>query len=301
MHARLSRYLPSLSGLLLLLPFTALGQLITIDQLSTGTTEPQTVVTTIPESADPAGHSCCVIAPPSEMEIFMLEGELVIQEPGGGNSVPWLDFDPMAIDSNLQFTGQNRATVAGFNNILTVISGSITGNSISADVTIGADGGLPSGQPLQYSFFFEPGLKNEWDFANFVSMHAEVGFVFSLIDTTQDFERRIWPAPPLTTEGLELFVTMDVEGVEGDGDWWLVMMSDQGELFSFDATTGRFEPGLKTTHQGLLVDVPEHISVIKDLTLPSDNTTIVFGVDLNPNNELDLDSLYGTARVYYFN
>lgn len=279
-----------------LAPGIASGQEFTLADLPTGTTDPQEASVEITNTSDPANHSCCVIAPPSLMEIFMQEGELVIRETGGANSVPWLDFDPMAVDSNLQFSSQNRATVAGFSNILTVLTGTISRDSITGQITIGADGGLPTGASLNYDFTLSPIAGTEWFFTNTFSIRAQVGISFALL-ADQEIPRVQISGPD---DALEMFLSIDINGEEGDADWWIVMLSEDGDFFSFDLATGGFVPGLMPTAQGPLVDVPEPISVLDTLFVPTNNTTIVFGVDRDPNGVVDLDSLQGRGFTFWF-
>jgi len=259
-------------------------------------TAPQIATVTVDGSSDPAGHSCCVIAPPSELEVFLFGGSLVVREPNGANNVPWIDLAAMALNANSEFYGESIGTVAGFSDIKTTVSGTIEQDAIYTTFTIGADGGLPTGQPLTYNLSLFPGLNAEWFQTQYLSFHTQVGISISILS-----EENLCPVQWPSNDGLEMFVTMEVEdGAEGDADWWLVMLTEDGDFFHFDLETGQFEPGLEATFQGPVMNTPQPISVLPVIYPPTNNTVIVFGVDKNPNGNLDLELLEGTGFTFYF-
>ena len=262
---------------------------------------PQIATVSVDGTSDPAGHTCCVIAPPSELEVFLFGGSLVIQEPNGTNAVPWIDLAAMAITGNSEFYGESIGTVAGFSNIKTTVSGTIEENAIFTTFTIGADGGLPTGQPLVHNISILPGLTGEWFPTQYLSLFAQAGLRLDFI-SQEDIQSAPWPGGP--DNGVELFISMEVdepEEEEGDADWWLLMMSEDGEFYYFDLNTGQFESGLEATFQGPLTDIPEPISVLPVVHPPSNNAIIFFGVDRIPNNQLDLGLLQGTGFTVWFN
>lgn len=287
-----------ISGLLLILsmaPSLSEAQRLLIDDFEvgtkTGTTTPYVVSLTVTQTADPAGHSCCVTAAPSLIEVFLIEGDLVLREVGSGNSIPWLDFDPMPLDSNRDFVGESRATVAGFSNILTVLTGNVTSEGISGRFSIGAGGGLPSGQPINYDFLISAagGLGLVHPFSSFLALQAEVGIGFILEDVPSDQER---------PEDLFLVLRDDLKAPEAD--WWLVTLSG-GEIQSFDLNTLTFQPGLRPTLQGPTADIPEPV---RFWSIPEDQTeeiTVFFGIDTKQNGLLDEGDLIGVGYTYFFN
>lgn len=283
-----------LLGLLLipsLLRAQELSDLDTPTILKSGTTDVTQASLTVTQTSDPAGHGCCVIAPPNLLEIFLLEGELVFREIGSGNVIPWLDFDPMPVDSNLEFIGQSRATVAGFSNILTVLSGNITQDGIRGTFSIGADGGLPGGQPINYDFLIDAvvGLGITLPRSSFLSIHAQVGVSTSIIEVNPDDEK---------PESLYLLMEDGLGGT--DAEWWLVMLIG-GDLFSFDVNTGTFVSGLRPTYTGPTLDIVEPIEFWK-FTKPNLDSpfTIFFGIDTILDMLVNEPDLIGQGFTFYF-
>jgi|GEM_PF-5752676 len=278
--------------LVLLLPNFSQAQRIIIDDFPVVLKDATVVVTSelaVTQTSDPGGHSCCVTAPPSLIEIFLTEGDLVLREVDGGSVIPWLDFDPVPVDSNLEFIAESRATVAGFTNILTVLTGNVTADGIEGRFSIGADGGLPGGQPINYDFLLEAATNIVRPFSSFLAMHVEVGVTISLIDVAIEEEK---------PDDLYLILRDDLNAPEAD--WWLVTLSG-GEIRSFDLNTLTFQPGLRPTYQGPTIDIPEPVGFFSfSQLIPSAETTVFFGVDTVQNGILDEDLLIGTGYTYYF-
>lgn len=261
-------------------------------ELVKGSTERQKVQVQVTKVTDPAGHSCCVIAPPNIMDLFVLEGKLFIDEVQGSNSAPYLPFESMAVDSQLGFTGQGRSTVAGYSNILSVFTGSITDGVITAQLKVGADGGLPSAAAITYDLQIKPDFGTEFFITQQsvpqMGVQASLGTVINIVD------RQIETDQPLTST-----LSLNTGGETADADWWLVLLND-GEFHSFNINTGLFEPGLRPTFQGPLVDITDPIEFIRNFVPPSNDFTIAFGIDRTPNGTLDEDTLTATGIRYYF-
>lgn len=286
------------SGLLLILsmlPNLLKAQRLLIDDfevgIKTGTTTPYIVSITTTQTSDPAGHSCCVTAVPSLIEVFLVEGDLVLREVGNGNSVPWLDFDPMRLDSNREFVSESRATVAGFGNILTVLSGNVTSDGITGTFSIGAGGGLPGGLPINHDFqiIAEGGLRLEHHFSSYLAFHAEVGVGFDFIDILEDEEK---------PEALFLVLQDDLNAPEAD--WWLLTLSG-GEIRSYDPNTLSFQPGLRPTVQGPTTSIPAPVKFTDFSESQTEKITVFFGIDTRQNGVLDEDLLTGVGYTYWFN
>lgn len=278
--------------LVLLLPNFSQAQRIIIDDFPVVLKDATVVVTSelaVTQTSDPGGHSCCVTAPPSLVEIFLTEGDLVLREVDGGSVIPWLDFDPVPVDSNLEFIAESRATVAGFTNILTVLTGNVTADGIEGRFSIGAGGGLPGGQPINYDFLLEAATNIVRPFSSFLAVHVEVGVAISLIDVAIEEEK---------PDDLYLILRDDL--IAPEADWWLVTLSG-GEIRSFDLNTLTFQPGLRPTYQGPTIDIPEPVKFFDFSLLPDvSETTVFFGVDTVQNGILDEDLLIGTGYTYYF-
>ena len=281
--------------ILLLLPSLSKAQRLLIDDfdvgIKSGTTTPYVVSLTVTQTTDPAGHSCCVTAAPSLIEVFLIEGELVLREVGNGNAIPWLDFDSMPIDSNRDFVGESRATVAGFSNILTVLTGNVTSDGISGRFSIGAGGGLPSGQPINYDFnlFAEGGLRVEYPLSSYLALHLESGVGLDILDAPETVE---------TPEELFLVLRDDLNAPEAD--WWLVTLSG-GEIRSFDLDTLTFQPGLRPTLQGPTTGIPDPVKFSDFPETQGEEVTVFFGIDTTQNGIVDEAGLIGVGYTFYFN
>lgn len=283
----------------LLLPRFSQAQRITIEEFPvtvkenfelippTGVAFSKIVVTA---TSDPGGHSCCVTPPPSLIEVFLTEGDLVLREVDSGSVISWLDFDPVPVDSNLEFIAESRATVAGFTNILTVLTGNVTADGIEGRFSIGAGGGLPGGQSIDYDFLIESLVSPIIPFSSYLAVHLQAGVGISIIDVGPEEE-----APE------ELYLMMRDDLIAPEADWWLVTLSG-GEIRSFDLNTLTFQPGLRPTYQGPTIDIPEPVGFfsINQLLLDTE-TTVFFGVDTIQNGVLDEDLLIGTGYTYYYN
>lgn len=262
---------------------------------NSASTDRQPAEVTVTQVSDPAGHACCVIAPPSLIEIYLIEGKLALNAAIAENPPAWFSFDPMPIDSSLEFIAESRSTVAGFSNILTTVSGSVNEDSITAQVTIGAGGGLPSAIPIVYDLRFQPTAEDKWAFTK-PSITPTLGIDVPLKPLFAFIPRGISPLQPL-----DLALTIATGGQTGAADWWLVLASGD-EVFSFNLETGKFELGFAPTFQGPLTEVAEPVQLLNGFIspfAPDAPFTIAWGVDTNPNGELDVALLIGNAFNYY--
>ncbi|MEX0964356.1 MAG: hypothetical protein WDZ52_10015 [Pseudohongiellaceae bacterium] len=281
--------------IVLLLPNLSQAQRIIIDDFPVVMKDATIVVPsadlTVTQTSDPGGHSCCVTAPPSLIEIFLTEGDLVLREVNNGNVIPWLDFDPAPVDSNLEFITESRATVAGFTNILTVLTGNVTADGIEGRFSIGAGGGLPGGQPINYDFLIESNLTVP--FTSVLALHLEASVPFSLLDVLTPEEK---------PQDLYLLLRDDIKAPEAD--WWLVTLSG-GQIQSFDLETLTFQPGLRPTYQGPTIDIPEPVKFAPfefgSGLPPNSEVTVFFGIDTIQNGVVDEGLLGGIGYTYYFN
>ena len=270
------------------------AQIEQLPSLATGTTDKQHANLAVTATADPAGHGCCVLAPPNLLRVFLLEGELAFDQALLENPVPWFDFGSMPIDSNNEFSGESLSTVAGFSEIRSVITGQIQGSAISAVVRVGVDGGLPTGQSIDYSISITPQLGTEWFIAELgvpnLALQAAVGLGLQLVVQ----ERAVEPESPVN-----LALSLDANGSNAEADWWLVLVNGD-EISSFDLATGQFVPGLVPTYQGPLQDIPSPVQVLQNFPQPSNDFTIVWGVDTNRNGLVDTELLGATGFHFYF-
>ena len=258
-------------------------------ELASENTDAEIVDVTVNNVTDTAGHSCCVNFPPPQINLFLQSGNVVIEPALGLPSVPWLSFDPMPLDPNLGFRGESRSTVAGFGQILTILVGEITAeDKIEAEITVGADGGLPSGAPIIFVVDFKPGFK----FAFFNAQPASD--TFSLDLTAQELGTILIEDKELPPDsGLDLFISIEVGAETDDADWWIVMQDNESvdeHILYFNLGTNAWMPGLLPSHQGPLMSVPEPFKLLEGFVPPSNDFVIVFGVDRKRNGVFDLDA-----------
>ncbi|MCI5107403.1 MAG: hypothetical protein MRY76_11865 [Pseudomonadales bacterium] len=240
---------------------------------------------------DPAGHSCCVIQPSLSIGIFLgANFEFSFSAVDSPAPPPWLNFPSMPLDDNLEFTGQSNATVAGYPNITTVVSGGFTPEGVEGSFRVGANGGLPGGQPITYYF--------ELSHEEGLDMIIPAGALMR-VDLLTSSEAEITAIAEGERVPENFYLSMISDSETADLDWWIVMLAG-GEFWSFDLNTGQFEPGLRTTYQGPAIDVPEPVHFWSLPESLSGETTLFFGVDTTPNGAVDESGLIGTGYSFYF-
>lgn len=262
--------------------------------ISLGVADHQHVNITITKTTDPANHGCCVTLPPSLIEIYLVDGELALDAAIAENPPAWFDFGTMAIDDNFEFTGQSTATVAGFSNVQSSVTGTIEDGFMRGKFRVGLGGRLPTGNEISFDFTMTPAASGpEFYFSR------PIGSIFGnpLFNGVGVY---IEPRGIAEDQPIDLAVAMDTGGETFDADWWLVLVHGD-EFFSFDVATLEFKPGLQPSLQGPLTDVLDPVQVLNQFTPPfSDEFTIVWGIDRNPNGTVDLDSFSGNGFEYYF-
>lgn len=117
-----------------------------------GSQPPELTVTLDSEFAvtsDPAGHAPFIGQMPGQLQVSVSGGQIQISGPA-----PFVPAaGPIAPDGS--FTASSRGTVAGFPDIRVTFQGRIEGgpgnpNRLEGEYTMGAEGGLPEGQPITY-------------------------------------------------------------------------------------------------------------------------------------------------------
>lgn len=101
---------------------------------------------TLNKTTDVAGHSCCILPPPDKLEVSIENNTVNFSS---SSSITWLPLSG-SLNGEGNITMQGSSTVAGFPNISTTFSGNQSGSMISGTFTVGAEGGLPEGQPIVY-------------------------------------------------------------------------------------------------------------------------------------------------------
>ncbi len=119
---------------------------------------------------------------------------------------PWVEVTGDLMDDGT-FVADGRGTVAGFPDIAVRLEGTLTPGGLVGDYTMGAEGGLPQGEPIIYSV---EGRLEEWD-----TFFDELSAVF--------------------LEAAEAAAGVNFEAPLGGVDWGATMQSITGELLRTEA------------------------------------------------------------------
>lgn len=245
----------------------------------------------ITDTLDPAGHTCCVSPPVEKVGLYYSDGGMEIAAALKGIDPKWLKFSSIAVDDSLAFVGENSTTVAGFTGVTSTISGVIEAGKITAKVTIGSKGKLPTGQPIVYDLCLTPTHGDK--------LFITEGDLPSLdLKVTTDAGVNILDRGIREGSLLNLGLTIDTEGLAGPADWW-ILMADGAQLSSFDLSASAFKLGIEPTFQGDLSDLATAAHWLLDVPPPSKDFIIVFGVDRNRNGQLDVESLSTTGYRFH--
>lgn len=255
------------------------------------TSDQQQFVVFIFELNDPANHACCVSEPVDAVSITYREGGLEIEAALKGVDPKWLRFSSISVDDNLAFVGENSTTVAGFTDVTSTITGVIEAGKITAKVTIGSKGKLPTGQPMVYGLSLTPTYGDK--------LYITEGDLPSLdLKVATDAGINILDRGIKEGSLLNLGLTIDTESITGAADWW-ILLANGAEISSFDLGTSSFKPGIEPTFQGELSDLATAAHWLLDVPPPSNDFTIVFGVDRTQNGQLDAGSLSTIGYRYH--
>ena len=135
-------------------------------------------------------------------EQAMVVGGFTVEGP-----FPWVPVSGSLLDNDGTFVARGKGTVAGFPSIAVTLEGRLTPGGIVGDYTMGADGGLPQGEPIIYSV---EGRLEEWD-----TFFDELSGVF--------------------LEAAEAAAGLNFEAPIGGVDWGAAMQSITGELLRTEA------------------------------------------------------------------
>ena len=119
---------------------------------------------------------------------------------------PWVEVTGDLMDDGT-FVADGRGTVAGFPDIAVRLEGTLTPGGLVGDYTMGAEGGLPQGEPIIYGV---EGRLEEWD-----TFFDELSAVF--------------------LEAAEAAAGVNFEAPLGGVDWGATMQSITGELLRTEA------------------------------------------------------------------
>jgi hypothetical protein len=101
------------------------------------------VIILIDEAQHDSGPQC-FICMPDEIELSITIDSVTVSGPA-----PWVEVSGDLNDDG-SFTAAGRGTVAGFPGIAVTLAGTLTAEGLSAEYTMGAEGGLPGGLPIVY-------------------------------------------------------------------------------------------------------------------------------------------------------
>jgi hypothetical protein len=99
-------------------------------------------VTTVDQ--DPAGHQPFVEMPEENLLLEVREGSLIIEGPH-----PWVNVQG-ELNEDGSFSANGKGDVAGFSDIAVGFEGTVSMQHLEGKYSMGAEGGLPSGQPITY-------------------------------------------------------------------------------------------------------------------------------------------------------
>ncbi len=233
-------------------------------------------------TTDPAGHSCCIEPPPENMTLDWDAVVRLFHAIDDESSTPsYLPIEDISITPYGKITGENFSTVAGRSNIRTTLSGQFMRNGIELELTVGANGGLPSGEPIRFSV--------ETEYADDLRLIQIANPVLHLNTATDTAELYQWLIDPAIDEQVDLYLAVE-DITELLVDWFVVMLTPEGVMSSFNIQTGQFEPGITPSYQGNLMNIDPTMLVSLE-TPPEPGTIIAFGVDA-PDGQLNDDVRY---------
>jgi hypothetical protein len=239
---------------------------------------------------DPAGHKCCIQQAPTggTVEAVQSNGNPVLRLQASESGDHWGNMD-LTVANDGTVTGQSTTTVAGFSNVTTTFSGTLTETAIHGDFKIGANGGLPNGVPAILTMNMANATGERW---NFLTPLSESGVPIPQLFINDSQEEDL-----ISGEGerVRIEVALSANGSSRQADWWLVATTDFQNWFHYDLPAKTWVPGLEPTYQGPVFDLPRTLISDFPTGLPVTEINVIMGLDLDQNGIVDSDNL--TARV----
>jgi len=91
---------------------------------------------------------------------------------------------------------------------------------------------------------------------------------------------------------VSITVSLNPNNFAGENaDWWVVESAPDGAFYHFDLSAGSMVPGLLPTHRGPLFNLGA-TNLLNSSELTAGIHTFYFGVDLNMNGSVDMESIY---------
>lgn len=221
---------------------------------------PPPATVTVIETMDPAGHSCCVNPPPPTVVVQSSGSSLKLT-----GSASWLPLQG-TLASNGVFDLSSSSTVAGFDRVISRFTGTFANGSYDGTITVGTQGEL-YGQSISYRVQITP-----------------AGATLRPSIRVNGFRREV-----AANAGEMLKVSIGMEAgpsVGQPGDWWLVVVTADGQVYSFDLLSMAWRPGLASLYTGPLFSFPYFGLPTLD-GLPQGTHSFFFAFDSVPNGSLD--------------
>lgn len=231
------------------------------------------------EVTDPAGHLSFVDNPPMSLD-FDLKNDGRFTLLGVASWLP-LSLFP---DGSGGLSGSNTATVAGFSNVTNTISATVEDKTINAKITLGANGGLPQGQPI----VFDVRLTSEETWGWIQGEAVPVQLTTSI--RANGFRHNFTAS---AADPLSIGVSLEPGAQVGtNADWWIVAQTGAITAY-FDMATSSWVVGpLVPSMQGPLTStVSDTLFRAPGSVLPPGKYTFYFAVDTDMNGVVDVGSL----------
>lgn len=223
---------------------------------------------------DPDGHSCCVKPPPSLVSLLFKDGKITIEDQL--SATPWLPFIVIIDLVAATFEGTETSTVAGFQNVESTMSGSVSEQKLTAQISLGSSGGLPGGKPITYTVEITP--EDGWPW---LAGDMETALRINGVRGSHTVA---------AGEAISIGVSINQGASSGEGEWFIVAQSGD-QTFSLNLDTGSWLPGLNPAKSGAIENVANEGVFTLTAGLPPGEYTFYFGVDTNVNGSVDTDSL----------
>lgn len=222
---------------------------------------PSTVL--ILDLTDPRGHSCCVDGPPSAITVIRNGANVTMT----GNA-SWLPLTgTIGVDG--RFEVASTATVAGRTNVRSRFTGTFAQGRFDGSLSVGTQGEL-FGVPISWRLQV---------------VDPVVGTVPAM--RVNGFRRDV---AIRARDAVQPSVSMRAGALAGQAvDWWLVVATADGQLYSFDLASRSWRPGLKATLTAPLADL-QPFALPSFNGLPAGQYSFYFGIDTSPNGLLDISS-----------
>jgi len=208
------------------------------------------------------------------------DGEIEAQS----DAETWFPFGG-TIDSGGSFSGSGTTSFAGINNVSWSLTGTFLDLGIQFRYDVGLEQELPGGESagVEWYHYYDPAVGAPWQ--TVVPEQSELDLGLRINGWRGDLDFAV-------TDSFSLSLSIANSEPNQEVDYWLVAEEvNSGLIASFDLGSGIWLPGLWATATGPLSDLPNTQVFISPDGLPEGDYNFYGGVDYNPNQQLDVDSL----------